>query len=197
MQSSQSAGDSSSTQPWVTERGNSQGRRRKAKGQAVRGNPETRPGGKRRNPQIQGNLELGRRRRQRTGRGGATRKFHRRRDQRRANRGDPAIGPLAQPEGAPRGDSESAPAGAGRSEMRGNPTSDHRRYRRAETGATRKSVNQYRRMDANYWETDSSIAGKAGPMRQAGQLARPHRRRSRAAWPGETRSHPSRQRRGI
>lgn len=39
------------------------------------------------------------RRRQRKGRGGAIRKFHRSRDQCRAIRGDPAIGTLAKPEG--------------------------------------------------------------------------------------------------
>jgi len=197
MQSSQPAGDSSTTQPSPPERGNSQRQRRQAKGQAVRGNLETRLRGKRRKLQIQGNLGLGRRRRQRIGRGGATRKFHRRRDQRKAIRGDPVIEPLAKPEGALRGDSEDAPAGAGRSETRGNLAADHRRYRRAETGETRRSVNRHRRMDVNYWETDSSIAGKAGPMWQAGQPARLQRRREAAGrWRGNSLLAGSLQRRG-
>jgi len=187
MQSSQPDGDSSSTQTSRHTRGNPQRQRRKAEGQAVRGNLETRLRGKRHNPRFRATWNWADGAASGTEEAGQPASSLRRRDQRNAIRRDPAIEPLAKPEGASRGDSENAPAGAGRSETRGNPAADHRRYRRAETGATRRPDHRHRRMDANYWETDSSIAGKAGPMRQAGQPTRPHRRRGAA---GKQRGNP-------
>jgi len=129
--------DSSSTQrrcpSGVTRKGIDEGGRAGAPGQPGNVAPS-----QRRTPQLQGDLEMGGRRRQRNGRDGAIRKFPRRRDQRRAIRGDPAIGPLAKPEGALRGDPkrsdqpepEDSDCGATRRK-------NHRRYRRAVPGATR------------------------------------------------------------